>query len=181
MVQRLVHAGLKRLRDCKKSFLAFVSRVYPRRPHKNQGAQEQRDAIQPVHVRSDDSTVQVKQGGGVPMDFQKTKMINHLIIQLPNGQFLKVDVPPEVLMGGGKPPTPPIPPVGGGDDFFGGMPEMPEPSKKDVVEAIMLLCIKYRHHHKIPDWTAFNHAQIAEIVDSVRHMIYQHEGIMPPK
>lgn len=111
-------------------------------------------------------------------------MMHHLIIKLPNGQMLKVDVPPEALMGGGAPP-PPIPPPppqdpgGGGDDMF-GLP-MPEPSKQDVVEAVTLLCIKYRYHYKIADYQPFTHAQIEQVVASVRHLIYQHEGILPPK
>lgn len=107
-------------------------------------------------------------------------MKHKLVIKLPNGDLLQVDVPPQVLMGGGKPPTPPTPPnePPEGDDMF---EPMPEPSKADVLDAISLITTKYRYHNKIAEWTPFTHAQIAEIVDSVRHMIYKHEGILPPK
>lgn len=96
---------------------------------------------------------------------------------------MKVEIPPGTqLGGGGMPPVPPPPNEPPDDDGFGLFGDrMPEPSKKQVLQAIEILCAKYRYHNKIEEWQPFTHIQIKEVMEGIEHMIYKKEGTCPPK
>lgn len=155
MVQRLVHFitnGARRIyrgaseRCNKKTFLAFISRFHIGRYYKNKGAQEQRDAIQPLHLRFNEYGVEVEQGGIVRMVIQKT--------QMNTAQGTGGDMPPDMRH---------------------------IPLRGELVDAVIIMLAKYRGHYHLLDYEVLTHEQIEQVLDGVRDMIYQHEGILPPK
>lgn len=51
----------------------------------------------------------------------------------------------------------------------------------EVLAAVEVWCVRYRKHNSIRIDTPLTHAQIQEILNDIRDVIYQHEGITKPK